>query len=154
MPAVVEEEGSQRLPIQRQEIFAQARARGSSNQEAWQGATRKPIGDATARNSGSRCARRPHVAARIAYLQRENATQRDTDNVARKTPVVWMQEVCQVLRDTAEAFDHLPLQKRSKLKNLYGSHLARLQKMEELQRPAPQQDRDPVWKTVVPCRCQ
>ena len=63
-----------------------------------------------------------------------------------------LREVATVLRQTADAFDFLPLQKRSALRAIYAKNLARLHKMEE--RPAkPVQEEGGMLQRIRACTC-
>lgn len=144
----------------RHEIFAQERAKGASLADAWRAGLEdgsNMSGD-SARASGWRCQAREAVAARIAYLQAHAVSARQEQPSAAslddKSPVDWMREICAVLRHTAEAFDHLPLQKRSKLKSVYAAHLARLNKMEGDQVPTTHSDGpNPILVSAKECTC-
>lgn len=144
----------------RHEVFVRERANGAPLALAWRAGT--PAGtamsDDSARSSGWRCQARPEVAARIEYLRAKEAVQRKSVGSAvsltDKTPVDWMREICTVLRLTSEAFEHLPLQKRSKLKSVYAAHLARLHKMEGNQAPFVDPfDVNPILVNVKACTC-
>ena len=148
-------EGAIELTNSRHEVFCNARANGASLEAAWRSASGAPLmAGATARSNGHRVSKRPEVQARIAYLQAHKAAQRAQGSLEKKTPIQWMQEVCAVLRDTAEAFNHLPLQKRSKLKSVYALHLARLHKMEEGSVTEAHEENNQPWKNIYPCMCQ
>ena len=144
----------------RHEIFAQERAKGASLADAWRAGLEdgSNMGGDSARASGWRCQAREEVAARIAYLQAHAVSERQGQPSAvsldDKSPIEWMREICAVLRQAAEAFDHLPLQKRSKLKSVYAAHLARLNKMEGDQAPTIHADgSSPILANVKACKC-
>lgn len=82
----------------------------------------------SAKASGWRVAQRPEVRDRVAFLQK---LRRPAPQSIDRNPVELMREVAMVLRDTADAFKHLPIQKRSALKAIYSKLLARLHRMEE-----------------------
>lgn len=150
------------LPLSkvRHEVFAKERAAGASLATAWRAgaANGVTLSDDSARASGWRCQAREEVAARIANLQAEAASQRHMSpsaaTLSDKTHIEWMREICAVLRQTAEAFEHLPLHKRSKLKSVYAAHLARLHKMEGDQAPTIYADgTNPILANMKACTC-
>ncbi|MEM0987333.1 MAG: hypothetical protein AAGK00_00530 [Pseudomonadota bacterium] len=121
--------GSKPLADSRHERFAQLLSTGAPL-ASW--ADTAPPGlrpsPESAKASGWRVAQRPEVRARVEYLQKLHRPERQSID---RNPVELMREVASVLRETAEAFKHLPMQKRSALKAIYAKHLARLHRMEE-----------------------
>jgi hypothetical protein len=149
--------GATSIANSRQEEFCKLRANGISQMEAWLRSTpedQERVGEDTARNSGSRCERYPHVAARILFLQREATKQREVHALESKTPLEWMQEIAHVFRLTADSFSHLSLQKRSKLKSFYATHLVRMAALEDSSAPARQSsNHTPMWQRIAACKC-
>lgn len=130
MPAALPSQpGSSPLANARHEAFAQKLAAGEplTSWAATADADQHSSPE-SAKASGWRVARRSDFRERVSWLRGQRRPQAQKID---RDPVAIMREVALVLRDTASAFDHLPLQKRSALKNVYSKHLSRLHKMEE-----------------------
>lgn len=144
------EAGSQALADARHEAFAQKLAAGAPlTSWADTAAQHQRPSHASAKASGWRVSQRPEVRARVEWLQRLGRP--DAQNID-KDAISLLREVATVLRQTADAFDFLPLQKRSALREIAARNVARLHKMEE--RPAtPVQKEGGMLQRIRACTC-
>lgn len=151
------ETGGVPLTNSRQESYCILRAQGLSQMQAWLDSTpdgQARVGEDTARNSGSRCESYSHVGPRILFLQKEATKQRESRTLESRSPLEWMQEIAHVFRLTADAYAHLSLQKRSKLKSYYAGHLVRMAALEDSSVPTRQSNNDtPMWQKITACKC-
>lgn len=139
-------DGSQPLANTRHEAYAQGRAKGLKQADAWKATipfgTAYKGGDLSLRVSGNRVESRPEVRARIDYLikhGRVSAPENIPDTLTRADIVQASLEVSEVLETcyrTAVKSSCSP-QQIERLKSVWAAHLARQGKLEQANEPLP-----------------
>ena len=141
------EPGSQRLANTRHEIYAQSRAKGMKQGDAWK--TTVPFGTpykgggVSLRVSGNRVEARPEVRARINYLIRESrraAVVEVPETLTRADIMGLSLEVTEALEAaySAAVQSTASAQQIERLKGVWAAHLARQGKLEEAREPLPE----------------
>ena len=139
-------DGSQPLANTRHEAYAQGRAKGLKQADAWRATipfgTAYKGGDLSLRVSGNRVESRPEVRARIGYLikhGRVSAPENIPDTLTRADIVQASLEVSEALEAcyrTAVKSSCSP-QQIERLKSVWAAHLARQGKLDEVHAPLP-----------------
>lgn len=151
MTTVHPEAGSQALADARHEAFAQKLAAGDPlNSWADTADPDHRPSLASAKASGWRVAHRPEVRARVEWLQ---CLARPDPQRIDKDAASLLREIASVLRETADAFDFLPLQKRANFRAICAKNLARLDKLQEPPQAKPEQQRTEIFDRIHECTC-